>query len=94
MGAASTWMLGFHDTNRIPGSPQTRKASATLPVAMKVRDLLKKLHADGWLVKNQEGSHRQLVHPKKPGKVTVNGHPSDEVAQGTLKSIVKHAGMK
>jgi len=43
---------------------------------------------------NQEGSHRQLVHLSKPGKVTVNGHPSEEVAPGTLKSIVKQAGLK
>jgi predicted RNA binding protein YcfA (HicA-like mRNA interferase family) len=46
---------------------------------MKVRDL------DGWKLKNTKGSHRQFVHMTKPGKVTVNGHPSDEVAPGTLK---------
>jgi predicted RNase H-like HicB family nuclease/predicted RNA binding protein YcfA (HicA-like mRNA interferase family) len=41
---------------------------------MKVRDLLKTLATDGWVLKNQEGSHRQFVHPTKPGKATVNGH--------------------
>ena len=61
---------------------------------MKVRDLLKKLAEEGWILKNTEGSHRQFVHPTKPGKVTVNGHPSDEVPQGTLKSILKQAGLK
>lgn len=61
---------------------------------MKVRDLLKRLHDDGWRLKNQEGSHRQLIHRVKSGEVTVNGHPSDELAQGTLKSVLKQAGMK
>jgi predicted RNA binding protein YcfA (HicA-like mRNA interferase family) len=61
---------------------------------VKVRDLLKMLKDDGWRFKNQQGSHQHFVHATKPGKVTVNGHPSDEVAQGTLKSIMKQAGLK
>ncbi|HEY7333661.1 MAG TPA: type II toxin-antitoxin system HicA family toxin [Bryobacteraceae bacterium] len=61
---------------------------------MKVRDLLKRLANDGWTVKNQEGSHRQFIHRRKPGKVTVSGHPSDEVPTGTLKAILKQAGLK
>jgi predicted RNA binding protein YcfA (HicA-like mRNA interferase family) len=60
---------------------------------MKVRDLLKKIDADGWILKNQRGSHRHFVHPVKPGKVTVSGHPSEEVAPGTEKSIMKQAGL-
>ena len=60
---------------------------------MKVRDVLKKLRAAGWVKRNQEGSHRQFVHPNKPGKVTVAGHESDEMPPGTLKSILKQAGM-
>lgn len=34
-----------------------------------------------------EGSHRQFVHPSKPGKVTISGHESDEIKPKTLKSI-------
>jgi predicted RNA binding protein YcfA (HicA-like mRNA interferase family) len=45
------------------------------------------------VLRNTEGSHRQFVHPTKPGKATVNGHPSDEVPTGTLKSILKQAGL-
>ena len=59
---------------------------------MKVRDMLKKLRAEGWTVRNQEGSHRQFVHPTKPGKVTVAGHESEEIPPKTLKSIMKQAG--
>ena len=60
---------------------------------MKVRDVLKLLAADGWLLTSQRGSHRQLEHPVKPGKVTVPGHPTDEIAPGTLKSIRRQAGL-
>ena len=33
---------------------------------MKVRDVLKMLRGDGWFLRNQEGSHRQFIHPGKP----------------------------
>ena len=60
---------------------------------MKVRDVIRRLEQDGWRLKNQEGSHRQYVHPQKPGKVTVAGHPSIDVPKGTLNSILKQAGL-
>jgi predicted RNA binding protein YcfA (HicA-like mRNA interferase family) len=44
----------------------------------KNRDILKRLHEEGWYLKEQSGSHRQFAHPKKVGKVTVARHPSDE----------------
>jgi predicted RNA binding protein YcfA (HicA-like mRNA interferase family) len=34
------------------------------------------------------------VHATKPGKVTLCGHPSDEVAPKTLISILKQAGLR
>ena len=61
---------------------------------MKIRDLLKLIENDGWLQRNQEGSHRQFVHAVKPGKVTVAGHPSAEVDPKTKASILKQAGIK
>ncbi len=45
---------------------------------MKVRGLLKLLRNDGWSLITTVGSHRQLKHPK-PGRVTVSGHPSDDI---------------
>lgn len=60
---------------------------------MKVRDVLKLLRRDGWVLRNQEGSHRQFVHPTKPGKVTIAGHESDEVPPKTQKSIMKQGGI-
>ncbi|WP_221229823.1 type II toxin-antitoxin system HicA family toxin [Xanthomonas arboricola] len=37
---------------------------------------------------------RQFKHPVYPGHVTVAGKPSDDVAPGTLNSILKQAGLK
>ena len=46
------------------------------------------------ILTSQRGSHRQFEHPTKPGKVTVPGHPRDEIARGTLQSIRRQAGLK
>lgn len=37
----------------------------------KPRELEKIILADGWMLKNQQGSHRHYIHPSKPGKVTI-----------------------
>ncbi|HMB57923.1 MAG TPA: type II toxin-antitoxin system HicA family toxin [Arenimonas sp.] len=60
----------------------------------KVREILSLLHADGWVLVGQRGSHRQLKHAKKLGRVTVAGKPGDDVAAGTLQNILKQAGLK
>jgi predicted RNA binding protein YcfA (HicA-like mRNA interferase family) len=41
-----------------------------------------------------KGSHRQYKHPAKPGRVTIAGHPGDDLAPGTLASVLKQAGMR
>ena len=61
---------------------------------MKVRDVLRRLSADGWYLVATHGSHRQFKHSKKPGRVTVPGRPSDDLAPGTLNSILKQSGLK
>ena len=61
---------------------------------MKIRDIVKQLEVDGWTEVRQRGSHRQFKHPTKPGLVTVAGKPSDDLAPGTLNSVLKQAGLK
>ena len=61
---------------------------------MKVRELLKRLKKDGWVIDRTRGSHRQMIHATKPGTVTVSGHPADEVLPKTLKSVLKQAGLE
>jgi predicted RNA binding protein YcfA (HicA-like mRNA interferase family) len=59
----------------------------------KVRDIIRKLEQNGWVHVATRGSHRQFKHPIKPGRVTVAGKPSDDIAPGTLSSILKQAGL-
>ena len=61
---------------------------------MKVRDLIKVIEGDGWRLVRTRGSHRQFHHPSKPGTVTVSGNPKLDVPIGTLKSVLKQAGIK
>ena len=60
---------------------------------MKFKEMLKLLKDDGWVEKTQKGSHLQLVHPSKPGKVTVPAHNGD-IPKGTMNAILKQAGLK
>lgn len=61
---------------------------------LKVRQVLKLLADDGWYLVRTRGSHQQFGHPAKPGLVTIAGKPSDDLAEGTLNSILKQAGLK
>ena len=61
---------------------------------MKISEVLRRLQADGWQLIATRGSHRQFKHNEKLGRVTVPGKPSDDVAPGTLNSILKQAGLK
>jgi predicted RNA binding protein YcfA (HicA-like mRNA interferase family) len=61
---------------------------------MKVKEVLKLLEDDGWLLVRTTGSHRQFKHPLKPGTVTVAGKPGLDIPPGTLNSILKQAGLK
>jgi len=60
----------------------------------KVSEILKQLYEDGWYIASIRGSHRQLKHPTKRGRVTVHGKASDTVAPGTLNSILKQSSLK
>jgi len=61
---------------------------------MKVRKAIKMIEADGWYLVATRGSHRQYKHPFKKGRVTIAGKPNDELARGTLNSILKQSGLK
>ena len=61
---------------------------------MKVREAVRLLEVDGWYQVRTKGSHRQFKHPTKRGFVTVPGRPGDDLASGTLNSILKQAGLK
>jgi len=61
---------------------------------MKVSEVLRLLQNNGWTLVATRGGHRQFKHANKPGRVTIPGKPSDDLATGTLNSIFRQAGLK
>ena len=61
---------------------------------MNVSEVLRLPHEGGWYLIATRSSHRQLKHRIKSGRVTVPGKPSDDLAPGTLNSILKQSGLK
>jgi predicted RNA binding protein YcfA (HicA-like mRNA interferase family) len=61
---------------------------------MKVREAIRLIELDGWALVATRGSHRQYKHPTKLGRVTIAGKPADDLAPGTLNSVLKQAGLK
>ncbi len=52
------------------------------------------LEEDEWYLVVTRGSRRQYKHPGKAGRVTVPGKPTDDLAPGTLNSIMIQARLK
>ncbi|AQZ81583.1 addiction module toxin, HicA family [Acinetobacter calcoaceticus] len=60
---------------------------------MKSLDLVKMIEADGWYLDRIKGSHHHFKHPTKKGIVTIP-HPKKDLPSGTVKNILKQAGLK
>jgi predicted RNA binding protein YcfA (HicA-like mRNA interferase family) len=60
-------------------------------VCVKIRDVIKRLEADGWYLARVRGDHRPYKHPIKKGIVTVSGHLGKDMPVGTLLSVLKQA---
>ena len=67
--------------------------TSVLCIGVKIRVVIKALEQAGWVLVATRGSHRQFKHPLRPGRVTVAGRPSDDLAPGTLKSIARQSGV-
>lgn len=61
---------------------------------MKIRDVIKLIEGNDWYLVRTRGSHRQYRHPYKDGLVTIAGNLNDDVARGTLNSILKQSSLK
>jgi predicted RNA binding protein YcfA (HicA-like mRNA interferase family) len=61
---------------------------------VEIRDVIKMLGRDGWYLATTRGSHRQYKHRSKQGRVTIAGKPNDDLAPGTLNSVLKQAQLK
>ena len=60
----------------------------------KVKEVIKLLEADGWVLFATKGDHQQFKHPTRSGKVTVWGQQSEVLSQFLLNSIWKQAGWR
>jgi predicted RNA binding protein YcfA (HicA-like mRNA interferase family) len=56
-------------------------------------ELLRALRKDGWKDVHQVGSHLQLKHPTKPGRVTVPVHTGITLSPKTLSKILEQANL-
>ncbi len=61
---------------------------------MKVKEIIKIIEKDGWILSRTRGSHRQYKHRTKRGTVTIAGQPNDELHPKTERSILIQAGLK
>jgi len=59
----------------------------------KTSELIKRLKKDGWYIHRHGKKHDLYRHPEKEGQLVVPRHGSKELAKGTLKSILKGAGL-
>jgi predicted RNA binding protein YcfA (HicA-like mRNA interferase family) len=63
-------------------------------VCVKVRDVIKRIEADGWYLARVRGDHRHYKHPTKKGIVTISGHLGKDMPVGTLLSVFKQAQLE
>lgn len=61
---------------------------------MNAKEMIKILEADGWELKNQNGSHKHYIHPTKKGKIQIPDHGKKDIKIKTAKEILKRAGLK
>ncbi len=59
-----------------------------------MQESLRVLEKDGWHQVRMRGSHRQFKHSTKRELITVPGRLGDDLAIGTLNSILKKAELK
>ena len=59
----------------------------------KVKEIISHVETEGWYFVAKRESHRQFKHLKKSGRVTVPGGLNDDLPSGTVKSILKQAGL-
>ena len=79
--------------HRHVGDPDRQRCVALSCEGMKVRDLIRLLESAGWRLKTTKGSRRQFRHPDKGLVVTVPGQLGKDIPVGTLKAILRSAGL-
>jgi predicted RNA binding protein YcfA (HicA-like mRNA interferase family) len=60
---------------------------------LRPREVVRALQRAGYYVHETTGSHVQLKHPSKPGRVTVPWHERFDLPAHIVKSILRQAGL-
>jgi len=60
---------------------------------IKPREVVRALERAGWFVHETSGSHVQLKHGEKPGRITVPYHDRFDLPKHIVKSIIRQAGL-
>jgi len=60
---------------------------------LKPKQIIRALEKDGFYIHETHGSHVQLKHPSKPGKITVPYHTRFDIPRHIIRSIIKQAGL-
>lgn len=61
--------------------------------SLKPREVIRALQKAGFYIHETAGSHIQLKHPGKPGRVTVPSHQGFDLPKSIVKSIIRQAGL-
>ncbi len=57
------------------------------------REVIRALEKGGFYIHETSGSHIQLKHPTKPGRITVPYHTRFDLPKHIVKSIIRQAGL-
>ncbi|MBK5913882.1 type II toxin-antitoxin system HicA family toxin [Rhodocyclus purpureus] len=60
---------------------------------MNSKDLIRRLEAEGWVLRGIKGSHHIFTHPQRGGHLTVP-HPKKDLGAGLAHKLLKQAGLK
>ncbi len=60
---------------------------------MNSKELIKRLEAEGWVLRGVKGSHHIYTHPSQPGHISVP-HPQRDLGAGLVHKLLKQAGLK
>ena len=64
-----------------------------MPRRVEVREAIRIVEKDGWVLVRTRGSHRQFHHSSKPGTVTIPGKLKATLHPKTWNTILKQAGL-
>ena len=60
---------------------------------MRSAEIIKRLEAEGWLLRGVRGSHHVFSHPQRGGHISVP-HPKKDLGLGLAHKLLKQAGLK